>query len=161
MTELAGPRGVLMRGLGFFALWLALGAGTALPDLLMGALAAALAARASLRLLPPGGARLRPLAALSLAARTLRDSLLAGLDIAARAFDPRLPLRPGIVAVPLATPPGPGRDAFRLLSSLQPGTLPAGADAQGRLLVHALDTALPVAAEARATEARFAAAAGR
>lgn len=148
----------MLRGLGFLALWVVLGAGTAPADLLVGALAAALATWASLRLLPPTDARLRPLALLRLAGFTLRASVLAGLDIARRVFDPRLPLAPGIVAVPLRTPPGAARDGFRLLSSLQPGTLPVGEDAQGRLLLHALDTALPVAAEAQAAEALFLAA---
>ena len=38
--------------------------------------------------------------------------------------------------------------------------LPAGLDAQGRLVVHAVDTGLPVQREMQAAEALFAAAAG-
>lgn len=148
----------MLRGLGFLGLWLVLGAGTGPLDLLVGLLAAALSARASLALLPPSPTRIRPIAALRLAAFTLRGSLLAGIDIARRVFHPRLPLTPGIVAVPLLSPPGAARDGFRLLSSLQPGTLPVGEDAEGRLLLHALDTTLPVAADAHAAEALFLAA---
>ncbi|WP_270939209.1 Na+/H+ antiporter subunit E, partial [Falsiroseomonas oryzae] len=116
---------------------------------------------ASLALRPPADRALRPVAALRLGFGVLRASVGAGIDIARRVFDPRLPIRPGLVAVPTGLPPGPVRDGFRLLSSLQPGTLPAGLAGEGRILVHALDTRLPVEAETRAAEALFAAAAGR
>jgi multicomponent Na+:H+ antiporter subunit E len=151
----------LRRFLGLFGLWFVLGGGMAPADLAVGAAAAAYAAHLSLRLLPPSGHALRPIAALRLAVAVLRASLGAGIDIARRAFDPRLPIRPGTVILPLGLPPGPARDGFRLLSSLQPGTVPAGLDRDGALAVHALDTRLPVERETRAAEALFAAAAGR
>jgi multicomponent Na+:H+ antiporter subunit E len=148
------------RGAAFLGLWLVLSGG-APAGLVFGIPAAGLATWASLRQLPPsGGGAFRPLPALRLGLGVLRASLLAGLDIARRALDPRLPLRPGTVAVPLRLGPGPARDGFRLLASLQPGTLPAGLDAQRRLIVHALDTGLPVAAETQGSEALFLAATG-
>ncbi|TCZ64834.1 Na+/H+ antiporter subunit E [Roseicella aquatilis] len=151
-----------MAGVGRFAaflgLWLVL-SGSDPAGLVVGLAAAALAARISLRLLPPAGGAVRPGAVLRLGLLLLRDSLAAGLDIARRALDPRLPIRPGLVPVPLRL--SSGRDAFRLVASLQPGTLPVGMNAEGRLLVHALDTRLPVAAEAGRTEALVAAALGR
>jgi multicomponent Na+:H+ antiporter subunit E len=150
---------MLARFAALLGLWLLL-EGVDPAGLVCGVLAAALATWASLALLPPGPTP-RPGESLRLAANVLRATLAAGLDIARRTLDPRLPLHPGHVAVPLALPPGPARDGFRLLASLQPGTLPAGLDAEGRLLVHALDTALPVAAETQAAEALFAAAAGQ
>lgn len=150
-----------LRGLALFGLWLALHGGTAPADLAMGLVAAALATRASLRLLPPGPGRPAPLAGLRLALGVVRASVAAGLDIAFRALDPRLPIRPGEVAVPLALAAGPGRDGFRLLASLQPGTLPVGLDEAGRLVIHALDTRMPVECETRTAEALFAAALGR
>jgi multicomponent Na+:H+ antiporter subunit E len=149
------------RGAGLFGLWLVLGSGTAPADLAVGAMAASLGVWASLRLLPPARGGLRPGAALRLVGEILRASVAGGLDIARRVFDPALPIRPGDVVVPLALPPGTARDAFRLLLSLQPGTLPTGLDSEGRLVLHALDTAQPVAAETRAAEALFVAAAGR
>lgn len=148
------------RGLCFFGLWLVLSGKAGPADLAMGALAATLATRVSLRLLPPSRYRIAPRAALRLGLGILRASALAGLDIALRALDPKLPIRPGLVAVPLGLPPGLGRDGFCLLTSLQPGALPVGSDAEGRLLVHALDTGLPVARETLALEASFAAAVG-
>lgn len=146
------------RFVAFLGLWLVL-AGADPAGLVVGLAAAALAARLSLRLLPPSGHAVRPGAVLRLGLLLLRDSLAAGLDIARRALDPRLPIRPGLVAVPLRL--SAGRDAFRLIASLQPGTLPVGPDGEGRLLVHALDTGLPVEAEAARTEALVAAALGR
>jgi multicomponent Na+:H+ antiporter subunit E len=154
-------RTAALRGLALFGLWLVIGGSGAPADLAVGVAAAALAAWVSLRLLPPSGHTVRPLPALRLALGIIRSSVTAGLDIARRALDPRLPLRPGLLVVPLHLPAGPARDGFRLLASLQPGSLPAGLDASGRLAVHALDTSLPVAAETRAAEALFAAAAGR
>ena len=148
------------RGAAFLGLWLLL-AGPDPLGLAFGLPAAALATWANLRLLPPSGLALRPLPAFRLGREVLRASVMAGFDIARRALDPRLPIRPGEFAVPLSLPPGPAQDGFRLLASLQPGTLPAGLDAQGRLVVHTLDIDLPVERETRETEALFAAASGR
>jgi len=148
-----------LRGVALFGLWLALGGGTGLADLAMGAIAAALALWVSIRLMPPSGGAFRPLAALRLGLGLVRVSVAAGLDIAFRALDPRLPIRPGEVAMKLFLPPGAPRDAFRLYASLAPGTLPSGFDAEGRLVVHALDTGQPVERETRAAEALFAGAA--
>jgi multicomponent Na+:H+ antiporter subunit E len=148
------------RGAAFLGLWLVL-AGADPAGLLFGLPAAALAARASLGLLPPTDDGVRPWPALRLGLGVLRASVIAGIDIARRALDPRLPIRPGLVAVPLGLPPGPGRDGFRLLASLQPGAVPVGLDTEGRLVVHALDSRLPIGAETQEAEACFAAAISR
>jgi multicomponent Na+:H+ antiporter subunit E len=148
------------RGAAFLGLWLLL-AGSDLAGLVCGVPTAALAAWASLRLLPPSRRAIRLGPALVLGSGVLRDSVAAGFDVALRVLDPRLPIRPGAVAMPLGLPPGPARDGFRLLASLPPGALPAGLDAQGRLVVHALDTRLPVQRNLEAAEALFAAATGQ
>src|SRR5262245_42015071 len=84
----------VLRGAGFFAFWIVLmGAGHAGAGLAT----AALATWVSLRLLPAGALQLRPAAVPALALRFLAQSVAAGWDIARRAFDPRLPLRPGFV----------------------------------------------------------------
>jgi len=150
---------VLARALVLFAFWLLLtGAGPG--DLPAGALAAAVAAWASVRLLPPGPRRVRPGPWLAIAGRLALQSLVAGADVARRALAPRLPLRPGFVSHPLRLPPGPARDAFCALTSLLPGTVPSGRDERGALLVHCLDRERPVAAQLAADEARFARALG-
>ena len=98
---------------------------------------------------------MRPFAATRLALRVLLQSVVAGLDVAWRAFDPTLSLRPGFVAFPLRLPAGPACSAFCALSSLQPGALPAGTDSNDMLVVHCLDIAQPVAANMAAEEGLF------
>jgi multicomponent Na+:H+ antiporter subunit E len=144
-------RASLVRAAGFLAFWLILfGFGPA--DLPVGALTASAATWASLRLLPPGPWRLRPLALARLAFRFLWQSIIAGVDVARRALDPRLPLRPGFVAYPVRFPPGNARNAFTTLTSLLPGAVPAGDDS-GQLVYHCLDTDQPVLSQLAAEEA--------
>jgi multicomponent Na+:H+ antiporter subunit E len=88
--------------------------------------------------------------------RFLRQSVVAGVDVARRALDPRLPLHPGFVVYPVGLPRGPARHVFTTLMSLLPGTVPTGADARSQLLVHCLDSEQPVAAQLAAEEAVFA-----
>lgn len=144
----------VLRGTGLLVFWVLLSGGGP-ADLPVGIIAAAAAAWASLRLLPPAGGRLRPVALARLALRFPVQSLIAGADVARRAFDPRLPLHPGLVHYPTRLPEGPARHAFASLMSLLPGSLPAGADATGGMLVHCLDTRQPVAAQLAAEEVRF------
>lgn len=148
------PAGAL-RGLGFFLFWLML-AGRDPADLAVGAVAAALAAWASLWLLPPSGVRLRPLAIVGFAGHFLTQSLLAGWDVALRALRPSLPLRPGFVRFRSRLDTPEARAAFLGVSSLMPGTLPCGQDETGATVVHALDVSRPVAGDLAAEEARFA-----
>ena len=143
----------------FFGFWLMI-SGSAIDGLPVGAAAAAAAAWTSLRLLPPGRSKVRPIALLMLILRILRQSMVSGTDVAWRALDPRLPLRPGFVAYPLHLPSGGARSAFCALSSMLPGTLPTGTDVNGALLIHCLDVSEPVAANLAAEESLFMRAAG-
>jgi multicomponent Na+:H+ antiporter subunit E len=123
-----------------------------------GAMAAVVATWASLRLLPAGTWRARAwrvrLAAMArLGLRFLRQSVVAGVDVAWRALDPRLPLRPGFVIYPARLPAGMGREVFCTLTSLLPGTVPAGSDDSGSLVIHCLDVRQPVQAALAAEEA--------
>lgn len=140
------PRGALPRAIGFASLWIAL-CGADPSALAPGALAAIAATALSLRLLPAGTARPRPLALVRLALRFLRQSVLAGADVAWRALQPNLRLRPGFVSYRARLPEGSARDAFTALTSLLPGTVPTGPDENGMLLVHCLDVDRPVLAE--------------
>jgi multicomponent Na+:H+ antiporter subunit E len=94
-----------------------------------------------------------------LVARFLRQSVLAGADVAWRALDPALPLRPGFRRCGVGLAPGPGRSAFCAYSSLVPGTLVAGAELDA-LCLHCLDVGQDVPAQVRAEEAVFAAVVG-
>jgi multicomponent Na+:H+ antiporter subunit E len=151
-------RASLARAAGFLALWLML-FGLNPADLPVGALTAAAATWASLRLLPPGPWRLRPVALVRLALRFLWQSIVAGADVARRALDPRLPLRPGFVTYPVGFPPGTARNVFTSLTSLLPGTVPAG-DENGQIIYHCLDLDQPVVFQLAAEEAALSRALG-
>lgn len=144
-------RAALARGAAYLALWIVL-IGFDPLDLAVGVFAAAAATWASLRLLAPGTHPVRLVALPGLALRFVRQSVIAGVDVARRAFSPRLPLCPGFVTYPTGYPRGPARNAFASLSSLLPGTVPVRDDEQG-LLYHCLDVDQPVAAELAAEEA--------
>ena len=144
-------RGAAWRATAFLGLWLAL-SGAEVGDLPAGVLAVLAATWTSLRLLPPSGARLSLPALMRLALRFVRQSVVAGADVAWRALDPRLPLRPGFVAYPVRFPPGAARNAFTTLTSLLPGTVPAGAQG-GELVYHCLDVGQPVVSQLAAEEA--------
>jgi multicomponent Na+:H+ antiporter subunit E len=144
----------VVRALGFLVLWMILTGGKQ-ADLGAGAVAALAATWASLRLLPPGTGHLRPIALVRLALRFLRQSVVAGIDVARRALDPRLPLHTGFVAYPIGLPRGPARNMFTTLMSLLPGTVPTGSNETGGLLIHCLDTGQPVAAQLTMEEKVF------
>ncbi len=151
---------VAARTLAFFVFWLVI-AEARLTDMPVGVVAAGLATWTSLRLLPPGRSRLSPRALAMIAVRFPWQSAVAGIDVARRAFDPRLPLRPGLVTCELGLSPGPACNAYCTLMSLLPGTVPIDIDESGALIVHCLDVDQPVAT-ALAAEARlFALAMGR
>jgi multicomponent Na+:H+ antiporter subunit E len=146
-------RAAALRGVLFLGFWLLLARlwgnapwTEAIADLTVGVLAAAWATWVSLRLLPPVPGRLRLGALARFAGHFLWQSFIAGVDVARRAFDPRLPLKPGYLAYPVRLPAGPGRAAFGAITSLMPGTLPVGTDANDALVYHCLDLDQPVAA---------------
>lgn len=143
---------VVWRGAAFLVLWLILVGGPDPADRPAGIVAVAAATWASLRLLPPGGARPSPIALALLVLRFLRQSIVAGADVAWRALDPKLPLRPGFVIHPTHLPPGAALNAFCALTSLAPGTLPAGTADSGAIVVHCLDVGQPVASQLAADE---------
>jgi multicomponent Na+:H+ antiporter subunit E len=153
--NLALFRPAVVRAVGFLIVWIVLTGGNP-ADLGAGAVAALAATWASLRLLPPSTSRMQLSAFARLVLRFLRQSVVAGVDVARRALDPRLPLHPGFVVYPVGLPRGPARHVFTTLMSLLPGTVPTGADARSQLLVHCLDSEQPVAAQLAAEEAVFA-----
>lgn len=131
------------RGSAFLALWLVLMQSVKPADLAVGLLGTVAATWASVRLLPPSAGRLRASRMLVLLPRLLWQSVVAGFDVARRALDPRMPLRPGIARVPLDFPEGHTRSIFAGISSLMPGTVACGQD-DGELIYHCLDLDQPV-----------------
>ena len=132
----------IVRGAGFLGLWVVL-IGLDPVDLAVGAFAAAAATWTSLRLLPPEAGRVRFAVLVALLPRFLWQSVVAGVDVARRAFHPRVPLRPDFVAYPVKLPRGQARNAFETITSLLPGTVPCGEDAQ-TIIYHCLDVGQPV-----------------
>lgn len=136
-------RAVLTRGVFFLMFWLVL-IGASLGNLLLGLLVAATATWISLQLLPPSQRLWHYAALFKLAGRFVQESALGGIDVARRAFAPRLRLSPGFIAYPLRLPSAAARNTFSAFTSVLPGTLPAGRAAQGALIYHCLDVEQPI-----------------
>lgn len=145
---------VIARGAWFLGLWF-LVSGFHLADVPAAFVSVAAATWASLRLLPPASGRSSVTALAALALRFLHQSIVAGVDVAWRALDPRMPLRPGLVTYDVRLPPGPARSAFLTFMSLLPGSLPAWQEDDGRITIHCLDVGQPVAAQMAEEEKLF------
>lgn len=156
MTTAIGRRplsSIVARSILFLALWIIL-IGVAPIDLAIGAAAAACAVWASETLWPAAGA-ISPGGLLRFVFRFLPQSVIAGVDVARRAFAPRPGLEPGFVSCRTSLPAGTARRALCAVMSLQPGKLPVAAEADGTLLVHCLDLREPVQDEVAADETAF------
>jgi len=160
-TQTDTPRGrrawtALRRGAAYLALWMVIAGGDA-EDLVPGLGAAALAAWASLWLMPPDpvGGSVRWLEALRLFARFVRVSVVAGLDVARRALSPRMRLAPGYVHYRAQLPPSDARSLFLAMTSQMPGTIPSGTEPGGAIAYHCLDASQPVANQLAEEEARL------
>jgi multicomponent Na+:H+ antiporter subunit E len=145
-------RSAISRAAGFFGFWLLL-TGADAGDLAAGLVAAIVATWASLHLMPAQQWNLRPIKLAGFVLHFLRQSIAAGIDVAWRALDPRLRLRPGFVIYQAHLPPGTTRDAFCAIMSLLPGTLPCGAAEGNSLTIHCLDVTQPVVEQLAAEEA--------
>jgi len=131
------------RGTALFLLWMLLMQSVKPSDLAIGALASIGATWVSMRLLPPSCGCLRFGKLLLLLPHFLRESVLAGIDVARRALNPRMPLNPGFVSCPLGFPPGFARNTFATITSNLAGSVAAG-EAEGVLVYHCLDISAPV-----------------
>jgi multicomponent Na+:H+ antiporter subunit E len=147
--------GVICRFAFYLALWAILISGSTI-DLLIGLVTAACATWLSMVLLPVENQPLSMPALARFAVRLPWQSLIAGADVARRALDPRLPLRTGFIDHGTGLDAGWRRDGFRVLVSLQPGTLPVSTGETGNIVVHCLDTSQPIQAQLAAEEAMFA-----
>jgi len=141
----------LSRGAGYYAFWVLL-IGLKPVDLVVGLAAAAVATWTSLALLPPGEFRLRLAGLPRYGLHFLWQSIVAGVDVARRAFALRPSLRPGLVFYPSHYPRGARRNAFAALTSLLPGTVVLGDEPQG-VLYHCLDDRQPIIEQLTVEEA--------
>ncbi|MBN8507758.1 MAG: Na+/H+ antiporter subunit E [Burkholderiales bacterium] len=149
-TAAAAVRAVLL-----FGVWIVVDQSPKPANLVVGVLTTIAATWVSLRLLPPERGRVRPGRLLTLLPRFLWQSLVAGLDVARRAFAPRLDLQPGFVDHRTQLPRGTARSAFELIASLMPGSVPSD-DGPQHIEFHCLDTRQPVAQQMAAEERAYA-----
>jgi len=148
------------RAIALLLVWLIL-TDASLKDLPVGLIAVAIGCWISVRIRPTSPVTARLVPTLRYVGTFLRQSVLAGIDVARRAFDPRLPLKTGFVEFVPTLQSDMERTLFADLSSMAPGTLPVEERPGGALLVHCLDTDTDVAAQLAADERRLAAALGR
>jgi multicomponent Na+:H+ antiporter subunit E len=146
---------VLSRAAGFALLWLLLMPSAKPGDLVIGLCTTVAATLVSIRHFAPTTGHLHFGQLLLLLPHFVWQSVLAGIDVARRAFDPRLPLQPGFVACPLGFPEGMARNVFATIVSLMPGTVPCD-EVYGTLIFHCLDTSQPVVESLWAEEKLFA-----
>jgi multicomponent Na+:H+ antiporter subunit E len=145
----------VMRAAMFFGIWIVIDQSAKPANVLVGLIATAAATWLSLRLLPPASGRVRVTALALLLPRFLWQSLRAGLDVALRALRPRLPLQPGFVDYPVKLPRGSARNAFELISSLLPGSVPTD-ETDTAIEYHCLDVGQPVVADLATEERAYA-----
>ena len=139
------------RAAGYALLWLLLMPSSKPADLAVGAAVALAATLLSLRFFDPAAGQLHYGSFVALLPHFVWQSILAGIDVARRVFDPRLPLSPGFVACPLDFPEGLARNSFATFTSLMPGTVPCG-EKDGALIYHCLDIRQPVVEQLWAEE---------
>lgn len=145
MTDTPSLAGTaLVRGLMFAALWLVLMPSAKPVDLAFGVFSSVAATWTSLHLLPREAGHLRLRALLAFVPHFLWQSVLAGVDVARRALDPRMPMRPGFVSCPVGFPPGLARNEFASIMSLLPGSVPVG-ETEASIIYHCVDVSEPLA----------------
>lgn len=148
-------RAALVRALAYFGVWIVIDQSAKPANLAFGALATIAATWVSLKLLPPERGQVRLGVLATLLPRFVWQSLAGGIDVARRAFSPRMPMQPGFVDHATRLPRGPARLAFEAISSLLPGSVPTG-ETETAIEYHALDTHQPVAAQLAAEEQAYA-----
>lgn len=127
---------VVSRALLFSIMWWALTDGVAW-SWWIGVPAVASATIVSVALMPPSGIVWREV--MGFVPFFLWHSLKGGVDVAWRAFDPRMPITPELAEYPLRLPPGLSQVAMINITSLLPGTLCA--EIEGQVLkIHVLDS---------------------
>ena len=147
----SATRAALARGAALFAIWLVLRGTLAPGDLAIGLIASVAATWVSLRLVPADRGHLRYGALIAFVPHFLWESVVAGVDVARRAFSPRMPIRPGFVTYRCGLSRGLARNTFTTITSLLPGSVPAG-EADGAIVYHCLDTSQPVVEQLSAEE---------
>jgi len=143
---------IVFRSLMFLLIWWVLTDGSA-ASWGIGLPAVLLAVISSSALLPP--VHLSWLECIKFIPFFLRHSITGGLDVAWRAFHPRLPITPDLIEYPLRLPEGLPSVLMVNIVNLLPGTLSAALD-QGLMKVHILDSTNDVTGELTSVEEKVA-----
>ncbi len=143
-----------IRLLFFFCLWTVVSGFTA-ADAVVGAVTAFGAAWVSVLLLPCWSRRIDLFAWVKLLARVPGQALVSGADVARRALDPALPLRPGFKTLTTALPEGTAENTFAAFAALQPGSVPVRKEKPGAFDIHCLDVEAPIAETLAREETRL------
>ena len=143
----------VFRFFGFMGLWVVMNGADPL-GLLIGGVASAGVTWLSLRLIPGSSGRIHWVPLIVQTFHFFWNSVVAGVDVALRAFYPKVRVNPGYVICSCRIPEGTSRDMFLAISSLVPGSLPAGVE-NGRVILHCLDINQPVADQMAENEERF------
>ncbi|MCW9048155.1 MAG: Na+/H+ antiporter subunit E [Gammaproteobacteria bacterium] len=139
---------IVMRLAMFLFIWWALTAGIT-SSWWFGAPAILLALISSLVLLPP--MNLLWYECLRFIPFFLIRSLIGGIDVAWRAFHPRMPITPDLIEYPLTLPAGQSQVFMANTINLLPGTLSAALD-RNTIKVHVLDSQKDFFGELEAVE---------
>ncbi|MBF0335966.1 MAG: Na+/H+ antiporter subunit E [Alphaproteobacteria bacterium] len=135
-----------MRLLAFACLWIVLTEGDVSSAFLaIGAVASAVIADALLNR-GRGVGPLSALRAIRVLGRIPLDSVKAGIDVAIRALRPSLPIRPGLVRVPIDVVDPAVRVATAYLTTVLPGTVCVAVE-PGGLRLHLIDRRRDVGAQ--------------
>ena len=141
----------LIRWALLMALWIVLMGFGKTADLIVGSIAALVASKVSLWLMPPSAQYVQVRELILFFPHFLWQSVLSGWDVARRALHPKMPLNTGFIQYPVKQSAGYLRNTFASITSLLPGTVPCGESAQ-QLEYHALDTTIDVCASLKNEE---------
>lgn len=142
----------LLSGAGVALFWAGL-AGTGAEGWLFGAPAVLAGGAIGWALAPATGWRIAPLGALRFAGWFAAQAVRGSVDVALRAFHPRLPVAPGWRRHPVMLPPGAPRLVMANAITLLPGTLTAELH-DDHMILHLLDVREDPSAELLKLESR-------
>ncbi len=139
-----------LRGAAFSLFWAVLNRG-AVDSWVLGAPLVVVATALSLAVVPAAQHRVAPLGVVRYAFYFLQQTLLSSIDVALRVFRPSMPIHPGIIRYRTRLPADNMKVIMANTCSLLPGTLSVGIE-DDVIIVHALDTTMPVMDDLRTLE---------
>jgi multicomponent Na+:H+ antiporter subunit E len=141
---------IALRGTAFSLFWAVLNRGS-VDSWVLGAPLVMVATALSLAIVPAAQHRVVPLGVVRYALYFLQQTVLSSVDVALRVFKPSIPVCPGIVRYRTRLPADNMKVIMANTCSLLPGTLSVGIEGDV-IIVHALDTTMPVMDDLRTLE---------